>query len=761
MPIGALETEFCLEDWIVRPQRNSIRRGDEVVHLAPKAMAVLQCLAEAGGEVVSREDLFNAVWPGAIISDDALTQRIVELRKAFGDTAQQPRFIKTIPKVGFRLIPPVTPVHKQNAGRWRVLTTALIVLALAFIVTNRDWLELISEPEPEVAISTQADAEKPPLRNQPNPKSIAVLPFANMSGAEENRYLSEGIADTILNMLAQNPDLLVISRTSSFKPQLEDLDIRGIAEQLGVATILEGSLQRQGDQLRITAQLIDVESDSHLWSKNFDRDDTNIFAIQDEIALAVTSALNVVVRDDVKQRIELKGTDNSEAYDEYMFAKGLEEAGKPEEAMAHYERAIELDPEYALAHVAIAYLYWDVETLPEMSMVLKQHKAQQAANHAIEVAPDIPEALVLLAQLTDDHVIKGQLLKRAYENEPNNVQAILPYAAHLGWNANPALSEALAQKALRLDPLTEGTYWNLWIVRLATERWDEALEIIKLWKEKFPRSTWAMSIDALHHAFQGEYYTVMSKYIEAIKLDPDNWFFRWNVGMLYLNVHMPEQAQRWFSSIEAAPRLQNWIDLSSHSSTDIYYQRNDEAIYANAKKLLQDGAGFPFGSHRDIVDYGARLGLLDEVLSVLEERYPQVFSEPPPSTLRPSEVDTYYPIALALLLQGDIERGEPLMRACLDAEDKYYASYKLVRLRAIDGRLALGEREAALEKFRRFAELKWIWNGGNFAVVRKFQHSSLYDPIRDEPEFIALINLYEKNAAEQRRLIEEADFQIP
>lgn len=756
---GALKTDFCLKDWVVKPQRNRIRRGDEVVHLAPKAMAVLQCLADAGGEVVSRDELFDAVWPNAAISDDALTQQIMDLRKAFGDSAHEPKFIETIPKQGFRLIPPVLPLQTGKTRRAYIVTALLVVLAL--VLVDRFWWHLVFEDESETASSTTDVTEPLAVDTNAEPKSIAVLPFVNMTGVEENNYLSEGIADTILNMLAQNPELQVISRTSSFKPQLYDLGIPEIAEQLGVATILEGSVQRQGSRLRITAQLIDAENDNHLWSKNFDREDTNIFAIQDEIAMAVTSAFEVMVHDDVIRRIEFEGTDNAEAYDEYLRGESLAEANKPNEAMAHFERAIELDPEYARAHVEMGYLYWAVETLPELGMDEKQHKAQQAANRAIDLAPDMPEALVLLAQLSEDQIVTGQLLRRAYESGPNNVEALLAYAIYLGWNGNPTLSEELARKALRLDPMTEQPYWALWLLNVATERWDEALGFIELWQERFPESTWAKSIEGLHYAFQGQFYTVMSKYIEAAGLDPDSWFYRWTVGIGYLDVDMPEQAQRWFSSIEAAPRLQDWIDLSSSSYINVYYQRNDEAIFANAKQLLLDGAGYPFGPHGHIVEYGARLGRLNEVLAILEERYPQVFSEPPPNILRPSEVGIYYPSALALLRSGDTERGEPLMRACLDAEDKYYAAYKLVRLRAIEGRLALGERDAAMEQFRRFAELKWIWNGGQFTTRRKFQHSSLYDPIRDEPEFIALLDLYEKNAAEQRRLVEKANFQIP
>jgi serine/threonine-protein kinase len=144
----------------------------------------------------------------------------------------------------------------------------------------------------------------------PPERSVAVLPFVNMSSDDEADWLGSGVADTVLNMLVTIPDLHVASRTSSFQPRLQGLSIPEIAGLLGVATILEGSVQRQGDRLRITAQLVNADDDNHLWSKNFDREYGDVFAVQDEIAEAVASVMQIVLREDTRQPIDREGTDN-------------------------------------------------------------------------------------------------------------------------------------------------------------------------------------------------------------------------------------------------------------------------------------------------------------------------------------------------------------------------------------------------------------------------------------------------------------------
>jgi tetratricopeptide (TPR) repeat protein len=205
-----------------------------------------------------------------------------------------------------------------------------------------------------------------------------------------------------------------------------------------------------------------------------------------------------------------------------MQAQSLVDAGNPQEAVKHVERAIELDPGYARAYVLLGRLFNYIGTWPELDVEEKLVGAREAAKKAIELAPDMPAALVLLAGYTEDLTVKGQLLRRAYQNGPNDVDAILAYALfHVWHDPNRAESEALARKALALDPLREQTYWNLTLLNMGEKHLDKAFEIIALWKQKFPESTWARGMEALGHFLRGDYQLSVAVLLEAVELEPE------------------------------------------------------------------------------------------------------------------------------------------------------------------------------------------------------------------------------------------------
>ena len=254
-----MNSGYRLDDWVIRPQHACIERGGEVIHLKPKPMAVLECLCRAGGEVVTRDALFDSVWPGGVVSDATLTQCIVELRRAFGDSAQSPRVIKTIPKVGFCLIPPIKQLEAETRiptdrnkpdKQWTSKRPGLMGAALVFLVlaVGGWWIQrdvADSVPKPAVRISDMAP-------------SIAVLPFVNMSEDPGNEYFSDGLSEELQILLAKIPELKVSARTSSFAFRNKDVTIAEIASALNVAHVLEGSVRKSGNRIRISVQLIEA-----------------------------------------------------------------------------------------------------------------------------------------------------------------------------------------------------------------------------------------------------------------------------------------------------------------------------------------------------------------------------------------------------------------------------------------------------------------------------------------------------------------------
>ena len=282
------EEAYRLREWVVQPRRNTVRRGRRVVHLKPKTMAVLARLIESGGDVVTRDALFDAVWPGIVVSDATLTQCVVELRRALGDSARRPRYIETVPKVGFRLVAPIETIPEHPVGdgepvpstirvgsRWQtfgwVLLVALFVIALA-------WRFV---PVPMLPST------------DPNVTTLAVLPFEDLGADRESLGLAPGLTEELIARLSRLQGLRVTGRTSSLTFEHTDQDPESIARALGVTYLLDGSVRESGEQLRITARLIDPYDGFTLWAEVFERPAEDYFTVQQEIAESVATALSI------------------------------------------------------------------------------------------------------------------------------------------------------------------------------------------------------------------------------------------------------------------------------------------------------------------------------------------------------------------------------------------------------------------------------------------------------------------------------------
>ncbi len=241
---------------------------------------------------------------------------------------------------------------------------------------------------PDAAITTQ------PRRETESRHTIAVLPFVNMSGDVENEYFSDGISEEILNLLTKLPQLKVSSRTSSFVFKGKDANITTVAKELGVSTVLEGSVRRAGDQVRITAQLIETDTDSHLWSETYDREMKDVFAIQDDIARSIVEALKVTLSPKERRSLQNVATTNASAYDFYLKGRKYFYAMSRRDflhAISMFDRAIELDPKYAMAHAGLADTY---SMLYRYSDASKKNAilAEQESKRAIELDPESAEA---------------------------------------------------------------------------------------------------------------------------------------------------------------------------------------------------------------------------------------------------------------------------------------------------------------------------------------------------------------------------------
>jgi TolB-like protein len=307
-------------------------------------------------------------------------------------------------------------------------------------------------------------------------KSIAVLPFVNMSSDPEQEYFSDGLSEEILNLLAKIPDLKVIGRTSSFAFKGKNEDLRLIGKALDVNTVLEGSVRKSGVRVRITAQLIDAASGAHLWSETYDRTLEDIFEVQDDVASAIFDALQVHVGTAPKRG---RPTENAEAYALFLKARAAMNLPDAESAVELSLRAIELDPRFAEAHELLAYGYWWAAGYT-MTPREAQLAVRRAATRAIELDPSLRFAQALAVGSSDEnyYVEEIEALSRVILNKPNHAAA----AETLLWDLTSTgyFEEAtlLAKQLVDVDPLSAIAHYRLAQAHLAAGRTSDGLEAL-------------------------------------------------------------------------------------------------------------------------------------------------------------------------------------------------------------------------------------------------------------------------------------------
>ncbi len=327
------------------------------------------------------------------------------------------------------------------------------------------------------------------------PPSIAVLPFADMSPGKDQEYFADGLAEELLNRLAKIPELRVVARTSSFQFKGKNEDLRVIGQKLNVATILEGSVRREGNRVRITAQLIKVEDGFHLWSESYDREVTDVFAVQDEIARSVAGALKVTLLGD---RPRSATTQNTEAYNAYLQGRYFHERGSQadlEKSVSYYQQAVSLDPNYALAWAGLAEArHWQAGS-GHVPVAEGYREARAAAQRALTLDPNLadPHAALGSIQMWYDWDWAGAdaSLHRALELEPRNAHVARNAAALARTLGRLDEALALSRRAVELDPLSAYAHYTLGYTAYHAGRLDEATAALKKALELAPDHSWA------------------------------------------------------------------------------------------------------------------------------------------------------------------------------------------------------------------------------------------------------------------------------
>jgi len=493
--------------------------GEARVQITPKAFDVLRYMVENAGRLVTQDELLEALWPETYVNQEVLRKYILEIRKVLGDRPEKPEFIETVTKRGYRFI---APVVDESA----VQPSGLPTTGMKSDVAATDEAAV----EGQVARETAAAQQQAPsserrlrklaiiqvlvvvaaaglggylwfARNRPNlpstnNTSIAVLPFVDMSTTKDQEYFSDGFAEQLINDLAQVSGLKVVGRSSSFQFRGKDVDLRDVGRKLGVANVLEGSVRREGNHVRVTAELVKTADGFQLWSQTYDREINDILAVQDEIALAAAGALQLKLLGSTGQPVaSTLRSENPDAYQAYLQAKYFAARGQAKEdlnkALTYADQAVKFDPNYAAAWAQRSQV---LETLSGLGLIEGNEgfrKARESAEKAIALDPNLAAGYLRLAriQMSHDWDWNGAdlSLKKAAMLEPGSAEVAhgRAYLARRLGRLDEAIE--LYKLSIALDPLRANSHLALADQLYRVGRYEEAMAALQKAEELNPQ----------------------------------------------------------------------------------------------------------------------------------------------------------------------------------------------------------------------------------------------------------------------------------
>ncbi len=480
--MGDSQPTYEFGSFRVNTHTKRLWRGGEPLPLAPKVLETLLVLIASRDRVVTKDELLERIWDGAAVEEGGLTRNISVLRKALGETPDAHTYIVTVPGKGYRFVAEVRefegpgsaahePVFDGRAEverrhpRWRAwLAVGGCAAVLAGVLLY--WLRA----------APAVEAGRPAIA------TLAVLPLDNLSGDPGQEYFADGMTEALIGNLSRIRALRVVSRTSAMRFKRTTRPIWDIAQALHVDAILDGSVQRTGDRVRISVQLIHAATDTHLWSREYERDLTDILKLQGEVARAVAVEIRVQISAEERARLTTAGAVHPEAYQQYLLGQHYLWKLTGEDltrAIGHFERAIALDDGYAAAHAGLSHAWWWRGVWGDMTARQVESSARAAALRALALDPRLAAAHVSTGRIKFsydwDWIGAENAFGRALEIDPNNLDAHF-FRAML-YMALGRFPEALAhiERAEQLDPLSATVQSGFGRILYRARRFDEAL----------------------------------------------------------------------------------------------------------------------------------------------------------------------------------------------------------------------------------------------------------------------------------------------
>jgi adenylate cyclase len=545
-----LQQAFKIGNWIFHTQLGRLEKGKESTKLEPRVCRLLTYLCNNPGIALTRETLLNEVWPGMVVGDEALNNSVNKLRNAFGDDRQNPRIIETLPKIGYHLVAPVSPLDDvkitgdskttsigdiRTYNPWILLlgvSITLLVLATSYWLLSGDSIQPEDFDQVKAGLPQQQahkTHEKLPKGLSAHRNSVAVLPFENLNKDPDQEYFSDGMTDDLITDLSNISGLSVIARNSVFSYKGRSIKAQQIAEELGATHILEGSIRRVGNRIRINAQFIDAKSGMHIWAERYDRNLDNTFELQDEITERIVTALKIELSDREKSELGKRYTNDIAAYD--LFLKGQQEFLKftregNSEARDYFKKATELDPQFARAYANYGWTYardfqdgWtstpgeSLDIALELALIAKSLDANSSRVHWI---------LGQVYLYKRDYDLAIENVKRAIELSPNSPDPKILLARILLFSGDPTRSIAIINEAITINPFYPMQYeMNLGISYFANGDYAKASKALTKAMERNPDAQRVRMWLVATYANVGNLDAARWEYEELLMINPN------------------------------------------------------------------------------------------------------------------------------------------------------------------------------------------------------------------------------------------------
>jgi len=622
-------------------------------------------------------------------------------------------------------------ITRQTGRKLDFIIIGVMAVAIAYFLVDK-FVWVGEEPATTVAVSE----ERP---------SVAVLPFANRSANEDDAFFVDGIHDDLLSRISKIGSIKIISRTSVLQYQNTTKTIPQIAKELGVTTVLEGGVQRAGEQVRINVQLIDARTDEHLWSEIYDRQlsAANIFAIQTEVATAIAEALQATLSPEEQDRLKAVPTENLAALEAYFLGKqsmAKRTGAALANAVDYFKKAIELDPGFALAYVGQADSYSLQTEAGDLSPKEAFAFAEPLIDKALELDDQSGEAYASLGGMFSkmrDHDAAETAFRHALDFSPNYATAHHWYSLFLRSYGQYDAGLIQIKHAIQLDPLSSVVQANLGTVLLELGRPEEAIAQFKKTIEMdaaYPASYW--NIGGIYWTQFGQLDEALAWFKQGLERNPGNAGITAWIGLLYLDLGDEAEAERWINmALEHVPdgNFTNWA-----KEMLLLFQGGSTQAKEYASKVLRQDPRWAL-SLADLRNQDLLAGLAADASARYEKQFPMLFDDDDPKINR-SNVDAAINLGLIMTSLGQSARAQLLLnRSLAYAESttmprlhRYAIAYGIpqqVQIYALQGKT-----EKALEALRQAVDygwrgLWWYW----------LEHDPNLDSIRDEPEFQAMV----------------------